>query len=353
MVEVKVLKFSEWLYLEAAVKDPYSAMEILGLTDLAGQILTPEVLRNAWKTLARTYHPDVYKGEDAHDKASSINGAYELLQKYINKSLPSSASTSSSYGASSPESTSKGYESPFGGYGRSNYYASKYNHYSETEVDEWITNLVNKNYFQLVIKDQLDYPTFGQDFGAYSSHMGSQVQTKKLKNPSFVELKGIINTLMQRDNADFPANIVDMKINEKWKEGWITYIFYKEGRSSPFYRSIVFKEVKVPVKKAAGVGMKKDEVQNYLRSKELVYLGSSSGQGAGDYYGYHEHRDGKTFIGTILKLQTKVVNIVNRSRVDYYGTSKVEEMKLRSFNYSDLTPTILDQIIALIQKRKP
>lgn len=352
MIEVNVLNFSEWLYNEAAVKDPYNAMEILGLTDFAGQTLTAEVLRNAWKHLARQYHPDVYKGEDAHDKSSSINGAYEVLLKYVGQPLPSSASATPPPKSTSSSSYSGGYESPFGSH-RSDYYSSKYNHYSDAQVDEWINNLISKNYFQLVIKDSLEYPTFGQDFGEYSSHMGSQIQTKKLNNPSFVDLKGIIHTLMQRDKSDFPKNIVDMKINERWKEGWITYIFYREGKSSPMYRSIVFKETKVPVKKPAGVGMKKDEVENYLTSKGMTYLGSSSGVGAGSYYGYPEHRDGKTFIGTILKLQAKVVNVVKRYRADYYGASKVEEIKLKSFNYGDLTPTICDEIIAAIEKRKP
>lgn len=53
-------------------KDYY---QILGVSRDADQ----DELRKAYRQLARKYHPDVYKGEDASDRFKSINEAYEVL----------------------------------------------------------------------------------------------------------------------------------------------------------------------------------------------------------------------------------------------------------------------------------
>src|SRR6188768_3839910 len=52
--------------------DPY---EILGVSRTA----SVDEIRNAYRALAKRYHPDVNSSPDAVDKTSAINAAYDLL----------------------------------------------------------------------------------------------------------------------------------------------------------------------------------------------------------------------------------------------------------------------------------
>jgi len=52
-----------------------SLYETLGISDKA----SPEEIKKAYRKLARKYHPDVNKDEDAIDKFKEINAAYEVL----------------------------------------------------------------------------------------------------------------------------------------------------------------------------------------------------------------------------------------------------------------------------------
>ena len=83
------------------MKDPYS---ILGITRDA----TDEEIKNAYRNMARKYHPDNYNDDNplkelAKEKMQEINQAYDDIQKErINGSSGSSYDSSSSYTSSEP-----------------------------------------------------------------------------------------------------------------------------------------------------------------------------------------------------------------------------------------------------------
>ena len=77
------------------MKDPYS---ILGVHPGA----TDEEVKNAYRNLARRYHPDNYDDNNplkelAKEKMQEINAAYDEIQRDRSESERSSSSTSSSY----------------------------------------------------------------------------------------------------------------------------------------------------------------------------------------------------------------------------------------------------------------
>jgi curved DNA-binding protein CbpA len=345
------MNFYEWFKIEEAtgiIVDPYEAMQELNLTDLAGGILDQENLNKAYRRMQMIHHPDVQGSEE---KSKRINSAREVLEKFVGRTLPknageypnSSQGSSGSYGSGSYGSGSYGSGS-YGSYREKE--PSDRKHYSEEDVKSWCQQIVDKNYLQLVIRDLLRWLPMNTVFGGFNGPIGSQVKTEKLnKKGKSVNSESILSEIkgyMNYDGSNFPKDIYDMQINENWKEAWITY------KAAKGYRSVSFKEIKAPIKKDPNVGMSIDKVESYLLGygKDLVRLG-------GEYIGYPEQRDGRTFIGVMVKLQPKVLNIVKRYRTEMYGQSKIEEIKLTSgSHYGQITPDYLNKVINALEKRR-
>jgi len=53
-----------------------TAYDVLGVPEYA----TPENIKRRYHTLAKRYHPDVYKATDAHERMKTINLAYQAIQ---------------------------------------------------------------------------------------------------------------------------------------------------------------------------------------------------------------------------------------------------------------------------------
>ena len=60
------------------MKDFYKILQVA--TEAEAEIIT-----SAYKTLARKYHPDTYKGPGAEDRMKEINGAYEVLNNHLKR----------------------------------------------------------------------------------------------------------------------------------------------------------------------------------------------------------------------------------------------------------------------------
>jgi len=76
---------------QGLIRDPFEAMEELGLEKLAGQLLDQTTLNKAYRTMQILHHPDAQGGAEspANIKSKRINAAKELLTFYVGKTLPS------------------------------------------------------------------------------------------------------------------------------------------------------------------------------------------------------------------------------------------------------------------------
>lgn len=107
------------------MKDPYS---ILGI----GRDATDEQIKDAYRNLARKYHPDNYSDDNplkslAEEKMQEINAAYDEIQKQR------SSGSSSSYGSSN---------------GYNNGYNDSYNYSGTNTVHKDIREKINKGKFR-------------------------------------------------------------------------------------------------------------------------------------------------------------------------------------------------------------
>ena len=327
-------------FLEAIQQlDPYEALKIFGLEDKAGQIVSEPEITAKYRQLAIQYHPDRYSGGEAQIK--KINLAAEVLIDYAEKKkrMPSSPGPS----PQRPVLKGRPDEAPS---------------YSEADLSNWANSVAEKGYFQTIVRAKAERLPFmsGLDAGP----IGSKERTFKLTRFGKDNAEGIISTvqdLMKRDRASYPNNIVAMDINERWNEAWVTYAYpfsqdnidlrSQFGHREAFgYRSVSFQLPPKPKKK--GGGMKKHEVEDYLRKAGLQYV-SSGHKNA--YYGLSEHGQGKTPLGYIIKLQPRAFLLVLRRRLDRGYKKEIHEIKLESVPYGTLRPEVLDVAVKWVRDK--
>jgi hypothetical protein len=216
------------------------------------------------------------------------------------------------------------------------------------EFEEWVNGIVERGYFQVKNRHAANYVSWGMRLkkDEFTMPIGSVKNTFRVtgyarkgtgvqKSP-----KDSVMELFGPYISRIPEYIVDMKMKDQpnWREAWIT-MELPSGK----YQSVSFFPVEKKEKKAPGVGMKRDEVSERIRSAGLVLAGSYT---AGDNYGVS---DSPT--GYFIQLGSKVIRIIRRYRTDYYGKKKIETQNMASEHYGKLTGELLDKYIATVKRR--
>lgn len=333
------MNFKNWLE-SAILMSPYEAVKELGLVDKIGQVLDEEMLSSVYRKIALETHPDKNPDPSAAVRFKKAAEAYEVLKRFVGKNIPDEYVSSQSYDHSLRNDSNKEFSRKFAPIGQ----------YTMDEFNDWVDSLVEKQYFQVKNRHSVKYLSFGASLikNKPSWPLGSVKNTfrvtgyaKKstgMQKTPVQAIKDLFKPYLDR----IPEFIVDMKICPtpdqcKWNEAWITMELPNGSYQSVSFFPIV-KKTKDP-----NLGMKKDEIIDYLKSKELVLSGSYK---AGVNYGLSDSP-----IGYFIQLGPKVVRIIKRYRGDYYGKKTIETMNLASEHYGKMTKELLEKYIVLIKKR--
>jgi hypothetical protein len=343
------MDFRGWLE-GVVMMDPWEAMEVLGLEDRANQTLAAEELSSAYRPLAAANHPDRNPDPEAVKAFKRATEAFEVLQRYIGQALPSGPGVPGYSGSSAHQTPKSDW------YGRFNERLAPLGRYTLQQFEEWATKAAELNYFQAVVRHKVGHISWGDSLVSdHTSPLGSKERTFRVVGYSRTggmqespkdKIMKFIRESMAQEGADFPANIVDLKINERWKSAWVTYAFPVEGFGgwSSRFRSLSFDEVKKKEPKKPGVGMKLDEIEAYLREQGLMVV---AGGNVNSYYGLPGDRDP---VGVFIHIAGKTIKPVRRTRIG----RGIEDIRLtrQSFYFGDMTREILDKWIAFLKKKR-
>jgi hypothetical protein len=341
--------FRTWME-RAMMMDPWEAMEVLGLDGKANQTLSSEELAAAYRPIAAANHPDRNPDPEAVKTFKRATEAYEVLQGYVDQTLPAGPGMPG-YGQTQRQGTPKG-----DWYGRFDARLAPLGRYTAQQFEEWADKVVELNYFQAVVRHKVGHISWGSDLVSDSSApLGSKERTFRVvgyskrggmqESPRDKIMK-FVRESMASEGADFPANIVDLKINERWKSAWVTYAFPSEGLGgwSARWRSISFDEVKKKEPKKTGVGMKVEEIVSYLRSNGLEVVAGGS---KNSYYGPAGERE---TTGFFIKIAGKTMKVVKRVR----HARSIDDVTLtrKAYYFGEMTMELLDKWIAFLKKKR-
>lgn len=213
--------------------------EILGVSKNASQ----EEIRNAYKTLVKKYHPDLYQGDKsfAEKKTKEINEAYDILSdsgkraSYNAEIDPPSTSETYSY---TPPKYSSTYD-PYTSYQNRYSYSAKSNEYEKRYSDYHRSKTPNSDYTD---KRDVVFDSFANKLGAnflvvlvvfifyvvifiatvfqYNSYKKDQA-TKELNKNFNNTINDTNNNLENYDNND------NFNINDYISDSELRQIYYK------------------------------------------------------------------------------------------------------------------------------
>jgi hypothetical protein len=352
-----MMEFKQWL--ESAIQmDPYEAMEVMGLKNLAGKTLDQAFLMQTYRDLARERHPDLHPDDpEATSKFQELQNAFEALRDLVGQTLPGSRGPSPRAG-SRPGSHWGGGGGVEGTPHQTGLHQPE--NYTEQDIDDFAKQMSDLGYFKSIKKQSATWvPMTIMRFSDASIGSAEKTQTLTAKsglNNAEGVLKKIKET-MEADGATYPDNIVTVVVRPNWEQGFITYYYPRRsdtermfGIHNPWgYRSIVFQAPPKKKKKAAGVGMKRADVEAYLTQNGLKRLRYG---GRAVFYGLPQHEPSgrvKTIYGEVIKLQPKVFKLVSRSQYDRGYKKETMEVNVRSVNYGDLTQDFLDKAIKWVK----
>jgi hypothetical protein len=335
------MNFKEWLNEAAILMSPAEAVRELGLS---GENLDGESLNAAYRRVALDTHPDRNPDPDAAKRFKRAAEAYEVLRPFVGGPMP---------GEGSVPPTGRTEFDP-GRDARDEFYRQFYRQlaptgqYSSEEFEEWLRQIVEKQYFQVKVRQTVGYVTWGLKLGKdeHTMPLGSVTKTFRVtgyarkgtgvqKTP-MDSLKELFSPYMSR----LPEFIVDMKLKDapNWREAWIT-MELPSGK----YQSVSFFPVEKKETKAPGVGMKREEIEEHLRNSGLRFAG---GYTAGDNYGVDDSP-----VGYFVQLGSKVVRVIVRHRGDRYGKKTIETVNRASEHYGKITKELLDKYIAFVKRQ--
>ena len=336
------MNFRTWLE-RAMLMSPWEAVRELGLEGKVGEPMDENLLSSTYRKIALETHPDRNPDPEAALRFKRAAEAYEVLRPFVGGAVPGENEIPRSSG-----------DFDYSNDARSDFYKelsrqmAPLGQYTMAEFEDWVSGVVEKGYFQVKNRHAVNYISWGQKLmkDEYTSPLGSVSKTFRVtgyarkgtgvqRSPrdSIMELFGPYMSRM-------PEYIVDMKMKDQpnWREAWIT-MELPSGK----YQSVSFFPVVKKEKKDPGVGMKKDGVAEHLRSAGLVLAGNYT---AGDNYGV-----GGSATGYFIQLGSKVVRIIRRYHVDYYGKKKIETQNMASEHYGKMTKELLDKYVAVVKRR--
>lgn len=335
------MDFKEWLLERAMLMSPAEAVRELGLE---GDFLDGNVLNSTYRKIALETHPDRNPDPEAANRFKRAAEAYEVLRPFAGGPMPGEGSV--------PPSGSQGFETSYDP--RSEFYKelsrqlAPVGQYSSEEFEAWLRQVVDKQYFQVKNRHSVGYVTWGMALSKdkHTMPLGSVKNTFRVtgyaKKGTGVQKTPMdsLRELFAPYTSRMTEFIVDMKVKDQpnWREAWIT-MEMPNGK----YQSVSFFPIEKKEKKAPGVGMKKEEVSEHLRSSGLVFAGSYT---AGDNYGVDNSP-----MGYFIQLGSKVIRIIKRYRGDYHGKKTIETMNLASEHYGNITKELLDKYILTVKRR--
>jgi hypothetical protein len=335
------LNFRSWV--EAAIlMRPWEAVGELGLMDRVGQPMDEEMLNSAYRKIALETHPDRNPDPEAAKRFKRAAEAYEVLRAFVGSPVPGEHDVPmSGQGDFDP---SRDARSEF--YKELSRQLAPIGQYSMDEFNEWVEKIVERQYFQVKNRHPVGYVTWGLKLrkDQYTMPLGSVTSTFRVtgytKKGTGVQKapKDSIMELFAPFMSRIPEFIVDMKVNDKSGEAWITM-----EMPSGKYQSVSFFPIVKKEKKAPGVGMKKDEVKDHLSSSGLRLAGSYK---AGENYGVSDSP-----LGYFVQVGSKVIRVIKRYHTDYYGKKKIETINLASEHYGNITKELLDKYVRVVRAR--
>jgi len=343
------MDFRQWLE-SAMMMDPWEAMEVLGLGDRANQTLSAEELSAAYRPMASANHPDRNPDPEAVKTFKRATDAYEVLKGYVGQALPSGPGMPG-YNQQTGRGTPKD-----DWYGRFNQRLAPLGRFTAAQFDEWVSRVAELNYFQANVRGPVGHVSWGDSLVSdITAPLGSKERTFRvvgyskqggMQEAPADKIRKFVKESMDSEGADFPTNIVDLKINEKWKSAWVTYAFPVEGLGgwSSRLRSISFDEVKKKEPKQPGVGMKLEEIDAYLREKGLAVV---AGGRINSYYGLPTDRE---VTGEFIQIAGKTIKVVRRVRTG----RGIDDARLtkKSFYFGEVTKEMLDKWSDYIFKKR-
>lgn len=334
------MNFKNWIE-SAILMTPYQAVKELGLTDKIGQILDEDMLSSTYRKIAIETHPDKNSDPSSALRFKKATEAYEVLRSFIGKNVPDE------YEPQPHDYSRNDFDSRSDFYKEISRKLAPINQYTMEEFNDWINSIVEKEYFQVKNRHSVQHVSFGMKLikNEPSNPLGSVKKTFRITGYA-KKSTGMQKTPVQSIRDLFkpyldriPKFIVDMKLKDQpnWKEAWITMELPNGSYQSVSFFPIV-KKTKDP-----NIGMKKDEVIDYLKSNGLILSGSYK---AGDNYGLS-----MSPAGYFVQIGPKVVRVIKRYRGDYYGKKTIETINLASEHYGKITKELLEKYINLVKKR--